>query len=42
MALPVSEARFPEMLDRVKQAAVSKHRALTDDEFKTIAKQLMN
>jgi isopropylmalate/homocitrate/citramalate synthase len=42
MALAVPEASFPEMLDRVKQAAVSNHRALTDDEFKTIANQLVN
>lgn len=37
MGLPVPEERFPEMLTRVKQAALSKHRALTDEEFKAIA-----
>lgn len=41
LALPVPEQNFPAMLDRVKQAAVSKHRALTDDEFKTIANELI-
>ena len=37
MDLPVPEARFPEMLERVKQSAVGMHRALTDEEFKAIA-----
>jgi isopropylmalate/homocitrate/citramalate synthase len=37
--LSVPEDRFPEILARVKQAAVSKHRALTDAEFKSIAEQ---
>jgi isopropylmalate/homocitrate/citramalate synthase len=41
MGLPVPEARFPEMLDRVKQAAVSKHRTLTDEEFKMLATDLI-
>lgn len=41
LALAVPEQSFPAMLDRVKQVAVSKHRALTDDEFKTIANELM-
>ena len=41
MALPVQEQNFPEMLNRVKQAAVSKHRALTDEEFKAIANELV-
>jgi isopropylmalate/homocitrate/citramalate synthase len=41
MGLPVPEARFPEMLDRVKQAAVGKHRALTDDEFKLLANTMI-
>ena len=41
LALPVPEQSFPEMLDRVKQAAVNKHRALTDDEFKMIANDLI-
>ena len=42
LALPVPEQNFPEMLNRVKQLAVSKHRALTDDEFKTLATELMS
>ena len=42
LALPVPEQNFPEMLNRVKQLAVSKHRALTDDEFKTLATGLMS
>ena len=41
MGLPVPEARFPEMLDRVKQAAVSKHRALTDEEFSALANTMV-
>ena len=41
MGLPVSETHFPEMLERVKQAAINKHRALTDDEFKAIAGTLV-
>jgi isopropylmalate/homocitrate/citramalate synthase len=41
MALPVPEQNFPEMLNRVKQAAVSKHRALTDEEFKALANELV-
>ena len=41
LALPVPEQSFPEMLNRVKQASVSKRRALTDDEFKTIAGELI-
>jgi len=41
LALPMPEQSFPEMLNRVKQASVSKHRALTDDEFKAIANDLM-
>jgi HMGL-like len=39
LALP--EQSFPEMLDRVKQAAVSKYRALTDQEFKMLANDLI-
>ena len=34
-------SRFPEMLDRVKQAAVSKHRALTDEEFGALANTMV-
>ncbi len=41
LALPVHEQSFPEILDRVKQAALKKHRALTDDEFKMIANDLI-
>jgi isopropylmalate/homocitrate/citramalate synthase len=37
--LPVPEERFPDILARVKQAAVAKHRALTDAEFRSIAEQ---
>lgn len=37
MKLPVPEARYPELLERVKQTAVGMHRALTDEEFKAIA-----
>ncbi len=41
LALPVPEESFPEILNRVKQASLSNHRALTDDEFKAIANDLM-
>jgi isopropylmalate/homocitrate/citramalate synthase len=41
MGLAVPEPRFPEMLNRVKDVAVSKHRALTDEEFKQIAHAMM-
>lgn len=41
LALPVPEQSFPAILNRVKQVAVNKHRALTDDEFETIAKEMM-
>ena len=37
MGLPVPEERFPEMLNEVKQAAVSRRRALTDEEFRALA-----
>jgi len=42
LALPVPEQSFPDMLNRVKQLAVSKHRALTDDEFKALANELIS
>ena len=40
LGLPVAEARFPDLLARVKQAAIKKRAALTDDEFKTLAKDM--
>jgi isopropylmalate/homocitrate/citramalate synthase len=40
MGLPLAEDRFPEMLTRVKQAAVKKHGALTDEEFQTLAEEM--
>lgn len=42
MGLAVPEERFPEMLARVKQTAVDKHRALTDMEFKALAEGMMH
>ena len=36
LGLPISEERFPEILTKVKQAAVKKRRALTDEEFKAL------
>jgi isopropylmalate/homocitrate/citramalate synthase len=42
MGLPVREESFLEILIRVKQVAVSKHRALTDDEFKMLAADFIN
>jgi len=42
LALPIPEQSFPDMLNRVKQLAVSKHRALTDDEFKALANELIS
>ena len=41
LQLPVPQERFPDMLDRVKQAAVSKHRALTDAEFTSVAEEML-
>jgi isopropylmalate/homocitrate/citramalate synthase len=41
MGLAVPEGRFPEVLDRVKSAALSKHRALTDEEFKELARAMI-
>jgi len=41
MGLPVPEERFPEMLTQVKQVAVNKHRALTDDEFRAVADTML-
>lgn len=41
MGLPVPADRFPEMLARVKQAALAKHRALTDDEFRAVADAML-
>jgi isopropylmalate/homocitrate/citramalate synthase len=40
MGLSVPEERFPEMLERVKSVAVTKKRALTDDEFKQLAQAM--
>ena len=40
LGLPLAEERFPEMLVRVKQAAVKKRGALTDDEFRAMADEL--
>lgn len=42
MGLSVPEDSFPEMLNRVKHAAVNKRRALTDDEFKALASELVH
>lgn len=42
LGLPLPEERFPEMLTRVKQTAVSKHRALTDEEFKALAEAMLH
>jgi isopropylmalate/homocitrate/citramalate synthase len=36
LGLPISEGRFSEILTKVKQAAVKKRRALTDEEFKAL------
>ena len=41
MRLPIPEQRFPDMLARVKQAAVAKHRALTDAEFRSVAEEML-
>jgi isopropylmalate/homocitrate/citramalate synthase len=40
LGLPLAEAQFPEMLTQVKQAAVKKRGALTDDEFRALADDL--
>lgn len=42
MGLAIAQERFPELLMLVKQAAVKKHGALTDDEFADLAKTLLN
>lgn len=41
MGLSVPEQCFPEMLNRVKNVAVSKRRALTDEEFRQIGDAMM-
>ena len=41
MGLRVPEERFPALLTKVKEVAVEKHRALTDDEFKAVADALL-
>jgi isopropylmalate/homocitrate/citramalate synthase len=41
MGLTIGEDRFPEILTRVKQAAVRKRGALTDEEFKTLAEEMV-
>ena len=41
MGLPIEKERFPEMLMLVKQAAVKKHGALTDEEFKALAEAML-
>ena len=40
LGMPLAEERFPEILSRVKQAAVKKRGALTDDEFRALADEL--
>ena len=40
MGLPIPESRYPELLTRVKQAAVAKRGALTDAEFKALAEAM--
>jgi isopropylmalate/homocitrate/citramalate synthase len=42
MGLEVPEDRFPELLARVKEAAVRKHWALADEEFAALAKEMMH
>lgn len=42
MGLPLPEERFPEMLAQVKQTAVNKRRALTDDEFRALAERILH
>jgi isopropylmalate/homocitrate/citramalate synthase len=42
MRLRVPEERFPALLTRVKEAAVDKRRALTDEEFKAVADSLVS
>ena len=41
MGLAVPEDRFPEILTRVKTTAVRQHRALTDDEFRILAEEML-
>jgi len=41
MGLAVAGERFPDLLMRVKQAAIKKRGALTDGEFKTLAEDLL-
>jgi isopropylmalate/homocitrate/citramalate synthase len=41
MGLVLPEELFPEMLARVKATAVRQHRALTDQEFKGLADELL-
>jgi isopropylmalate/homocitrate/citramalate synthase len=41
MGLSIPEERLPEMLTQIKEAAVNKHRALTDDEFKEVAEAMV-
>jgi isopropylmalate/homocitrate/citramalate synthase len=41
MNLAIPEERFPEMLTRVKATAVRQHRALTDQEFKALAEEML-
>ena len=40
MGLPIAEERFPAILTRVKQAAVKKRGALTDEEFKALVEAM--
>jgi isopropylmalate/homocitrate/citramalate synthase len=41
LGLSVPEDRFPEILVQVKEAAVNKRRALTDDEFKAVTEAVL-
>lgn len=41
LGLQVSEERLPDILNRVKEAAVARHRALTDEEFRDVADAAM-
>ena len=42
MDLAIAPQRFPELLMRVKQAAVKKHGALTDEEFEALVETMLN
>lgn len=42
MGLALAQERFPELLLLVKQAAVKKHGALTDEEFAALAETMLN